>query len=140
MSKEILIISDDKATGASLCQTLNAGDFTTRLTDDADKAFALLRESQFDLAIINLKDAVNSINLIRRVRADEKLSRMLLLSIAEWGTGQGTMALVQGADSFEPAPVQPAQLAAAVKRLLRPNLVMTAKATNGDSGELGLLN
>ena len=136
MSKKILIVSDDKASSASLCQALTAGDFTLVVTDDVDKGFALLVESHFDLAIINLKDVSKAIDLIRRIRADAQLGRLFLLNIAEWGTGQGTMALVQGADSFEPAPVQPERIAAAVERLLRPNLAMTAKATRGDPGEL----
>jgi len=48
--------------------------------------------------------------------------------IAEWGTGQPMLALSHGADAFEPKPVDEPRLLAAVKRLLRPNMVMVARA------------
>jgi DNA-binding NarL/FixJ family response regulator len=47
------------------------------------------------------------------------------------------MALAQGADGFEPAPVDAGRLVAAVAKLLRPNMVMTASAstTNAESDQ-----
>jgi len=56
------------------------------------------------------------------------------LTVAQWGTGQATIALAQGADAFEPKPVEADRLVDAIERLLRPGMVMTARAsaTNGD--------
>jgi DNA-binding response OmpR family regulator len=82
-----------------------------------------------DLLIIEVRAAAQAIDLLKKVRAAPALRKVLTLVTAEWGTGQATLALANGADAFEPAPIDASRLVAAVEKLLRPRMVMTAKAS-----------
>jgi DNA-binding NtrC family response regulator len=90
-----------------------------------------------DLLIIDVRAATQAIELLKKVRSATTLRKVLTLVIAEWGTGQPTLALSEGADAFEPAPIDAPRLVAAVEKLLRPRMVMTAKASTaeGESDE-----
>ena len=132
--QRILIVSDEELSQA-LRPALEAKGFGVALTGEAADSYGQLIDSQFDLVIVDLARAITGVALIKRIRSNPTLSRLLVLTIAEWGTGQATIALSQGADGFEPKPVEATELVAAVEKLLRPRLVMTAKAstTKGDA-------
>jgi len=91
-------------------------------------AYERLRLSPPDLLVIDVLDLREGIDLLKSVRAAPELKPTLVMVIAEWGTGQPMLALSHGADAFEPKPVDEPRLIAAVKRLLRPNMVMVARA------------
>ena len=131
-----MIISDDEP-NASLQQALDGHGFTVTVAESANDGYERLSQLQFDLVIMNLHRPITGVGLIKRIRANPALRRLMVLTIAEWGTGQPTMALAQGADGFEPAPVDADRLVTAVEKLLRPNMVMTAaaSATSAESEE-----
>src|SRR5712664_2341581 len=131
MTQRILIVSDDELS-QSLQQALEAKGFGVALTREADDGYRQLIGSQFDLVILDLARAITGVGLIKRIRSNPSLSRLLVLTIAEWGTGQATIALSQGADGFEPKQIDSTGLLAAVERLLRPRMVMTAKANTAN--------
>jgi DNA-binding NarL/FixJ family response regulator len=87
--------------------------------------------------IVNLNIPTIGIGLIKRIRSNPALRHQMVLTIAEWGTGQPMIALAQGADGFEPKPIDAGRLVTAVERLLHPNMVMTATAsgTNAEAEE-----
>ena len=128
ISERILIVSDD-GPSAALRQSLVAREFEVNTTQDADDGYQKLTESPFDLAIISLDDVSAGLDLIKRIRSNSNLGGLLILTTAEWGTGQPTLALTQGADAFEPKPIDGERLTIAVEKLVRPNLVMSAKAS-----------
>jgi DNA-binding response OmpR family regulator len=128
MTERILIVSDDEPS-QSLRPALEAEGFGVAVSGEADDGYRQLLGSQFDLVILDLARAITGVGLIKRIRSNPSLSRLLVLTIAEWGTGQATIALSQGADGFEPKPADAAELVAAVEKLLRPRMVMTAKAS-----------
>jgi DNA-binding response OmpR family regulator len=130
MTKKILIVSDDELSH-SLRRALEAEGLEAEVTEEADEGYRQLISSQFDLAIIDLATAITGVGLLKRIRSNPGLNRLFVLTIAEWGTGQPTIALAQGADAFEPKPVDSEQLVTAVKRLLKPKLVKTAAAVKG---------
>src|SRR2546425_10237590 len=136
MNERILIISDGEP-NASLQRALDEHGFTVSVAEDADDGYERLSQLQFDLVIVNLNQPISGVGLIKRIRSNLALRRLMVLTIAEWGTGQPTVALAQGADSFEPAPVDTRRLVTAVEKLLRPNMVMTAiaSAANGEFEE-----
>jgi DNA-binding response OmpR family regulator len=136
MKQRILIISDDR-TGESLRRVLDGRGFEVTLTEAAEDGYRQLVEGRFHLALVYLERAITGAGLIKRIRANPKLNQVRVMTIAEWGTGQATIALAQGADAFEPKPIEAGRLAEAVENLLRPNMVMTARAssTNGDLEE-----
>jgi len=136
MYERILIISDGEP-NASLQRALNEHGFTVSVAEDADDGYERLSRLQFDLVIVNLNQPISGLGLIKRIRSNIALRSLMVLTIAEWGTGQPTIALAQGADGFEPAPVDGRRLVTAVEKLLRPNMVMTATASaaTGESEE-----
>lgn len=136
MKERILIISDDQ-TSESLHRELEENGFDVTLTGNADDGYRQMVDDQFHLVVVNLNKAISGAGLIRRIHANASLSQLRVLTIAEWGTGQTTIALAQGADAFEPKPVEADRLVEAIERLSRPIMVMRARATarNGDSEE-----
>ena len=128
-SQRILIVSDDapsKFTRAALEQR----GFTIAAAEGIEAAYGELLNSSFDLVIIDVAQAEDGIELLRRLRATPKLSKTFVLTIADWGTGQPTLALTEGADAYEPKPVSTERLIAAVERLLRQRVAKPAAATN----------
>lgn len=136
MKERILIISDDQ-TSESLRRALEGKDFDVTLTENADDGYQQTLDSRFHLVVVNLDNALTGAGLIKRIRANASLSELRVLTIAEWGTGQATIALAQGADAFEPKPFEADRLVDAIERLFRPSRVMTARAsaTHGDLEE-----
>ena len=131
MHERILIVGDvERSVGPR--QSLATEGFIVTTTDDVSASYEQLRESQFELAIVNLDKSTEGLNLIKRIRANSELRRVSILAIAEWGTGHPTMALTAGADRFEPEPLDAERLIAAVRKLLRPNLTMIARASGVD--------
>jgi CheY-like chemotaxis protein len=62
--------------------------------------------------------AADGAHLLRRVRDTEGLARTPVLVMTGYGTGAPTLTLAQGADAYEPKPVEPESLLASVRRLL----------------------
>ena len=128
MTRRILIISNDELNG-TLSKSLNARGYQVSVAPDAERGYQRLLATRFDLVILNLARAISGANLIKRIRSNSDLDQLKVLTIAEWGTGQATLALSQGADGFEPKPIKTDQLADTVDRLLTPPLVLTASAS-----------
>jgi DNA-binding response OmpR family regulator len=131
MRERILIVSDEKR-DASMRESLAQQGFSVAVTDDADEGYKQLIESRFELVVVNLSDPLTGPNLIKRIRTNPELRKVHLLTVAEWGTGQSMVALNEGADGLDPGPINGERLAAAVARLIRPNLTMTALASGAD--------
>src|SRR5689334_3967407 len=132
MDERILIVGDAERTG-SLREPLALEGLRVTLAQDANAGYERVRESQFDLVIVDLADSNEALRFIKRIRAQPQPQRVSILTISEWGTGQPTMALSAGADAFEPGPVDRERLIAAVRNLLKPNLTMIARASAVDS-------
>ena len=128
MNERILIIFDEERNG-SFQQALDGHGFDVTIAENANDGYQRLIQSPFDLVIIDLDRPITGVSLIKRIKSNATLRRLLVLTIAEWGSGQPTIALAQGADSFEPSPISAERLVNAVEKLLRPSLVMTAKAS-----------
>lgn len=136
MNERILIISDAQ-TGESLRRALEEKGFDVALTGNADNGYQQMVGTQFHLVVVNLDKAITGAGLIKRIRANASLSELQVLTVAEWGTGQATVALAQGANAFEPTPIEANRLVDTIEELLRPVVVMTALASsrNGDRDE-----
>jgi len=128
MHERILIVGNaERSVGPR--QSLATEGFIVTTTDDVSASYEDLRESQFELVIVHLDNSTEGLNLIKRIRANSELRRVSILAIGEWGSGHPTMALTAGADGFEPGPVDAERLIASVRKLLRPNLTMIARAS-----------
>ena len=128
-SQQILVVSDD-APSISLRVALEQRGFAVVFVHDFDVAYRQLRDSAFDLVIVDVARATTGIEFVKHLRATPKMSKILVLTIADWGTGQGTLALTERADAYEPKPVSPERVIAAIERMLRQRVAKTAAATN----------
>jgi DNA-binding response OmpR family regulator len=126
MSRRILIVSDGVLTAATW-SVLSERGFDPIVVENADHAYERLTSAQFDLMVIGLEQPIEGADIIKWIRAHKDLRQVSILAIAEWGTGGAMMALAQGADAVETAPIDGQRFMAAVERLL-PKIVMTAKA------------
>jgi DNA-binding response OmpR family regulator len=103
-------------------QALARPDFETVAASDFTEAYAQLLDSIFDLIVIESTErSASSIEFIRRVRATQQLAGILILMLAEWGTGEPTLALSAGADAYEPnetKPINSNRLVTSIERLL----------------------
>ena len=79
-----------------------------------------------DLIVLDVLGAYEGLELLKEIKTRPDLKTASVLVLAEWGTGQATLALANRADAFEPKPIDAKRLIAAVDRCLRPRLVMTA--------------
>ena len=131
--QQILIVSDHTPEESTRA-TLEQRGFAVTLAPDLESAYGQLLGSVFDLVIVDVAHAPEGVEFVRRLRATPRLNQTFVLTLAEWGTGQTTLALTAGADSFEPKPIDATRLVAAVERLLRQRVAKTAAATNRMSG------
>lgn len=127
--QKILFVSDD-ALSTFTRAALEQRGFTVAAAAGIEAGYGQLRDSSFDLVIIDLGQAEAGIEFLRRLRAVPKRRKTFVLTLADWGTGQATLALTEGADAYEPKPVSPERLIAAVERLLRQRVAKTVTAAN----------
>ncbi len=128
MAQRIIFVVDSSPDGALISTLEKHGFEVSTQTASAILAKALITDPP-DLVMIDVSDALEGIELLKRIRASYDPKKTMILVSAEWGTGQGTLALANGADAFEPKPTDGASMTATVERLLRPRLVMAANAS-----------
>jgi DNA-binding response OmpR family regulator len=116
-SQRILIVTGD-AQSEAMRDALAARGFAVTAAPDYESAYRQLLEARFELVVIDLVEAAEGVEFIKRVQATMNSTQPLLMVIAEWGTGGATLALSQSADAFEPKPVDAARLVDSVERLL----------------------
>jgi DNA-binding response OmpR family regulator len=118
----ILIVTDRDDQQGATHQALARPDFETVDAPSFAEAYPRLLNSKFELIVIEcVQPACDSIEFIKRVRATPQLAGILILIMAEWGTGEPTLALSAGADAYEPnetKPIDPNRLVTSIERLL----------------------
>jgi DNA-binding response OmpR family regulator len=101
-------------------RTLEIRGFDPTFTNDWQKAWNHLAESEFSLVVADVDRNESAIRFIRKLR---QRSNLPILVVGKWGTGAPTLALSQGADAFERLPIQAERLAASIERLLTRSVV-----------------
>ncbi|HMG75044.1 MAG TPA: hypothetical protein VK582_16195 [Pyrinomonadaceae bacterium] len=115
-SQRILIVSDNAGFPRA---ALEQRGFAVTMGNDCDLAFEKL--PGVDLLVVDFASAHEGIELIKRVRATPQLTGILILVVAEWGTGKPALAFSAGADAYEPseaASIDPSRLIISIERLL----------------------
>jgi CheY-like chemotaxis protein len=127
-SQRILIVSEDSAFPRA---ELELRGLQVTIARDCAAAFETLLGTRFDLVVIDFAQSRGGIEFIMRVRNTPQLAGILILIVAEWGTGEPTLALTAGADAFEPGEgrsIDPDRLITSIERLL-DRQVAAAKLT-----------
>src|SRR5437588_13089014 len=95
MAERILIIADDDDPNRSLSAPLEERGFEVVISESANEGYRQLIESRFDLVIVNLDRPITAVTLVKQIRLNAELNRLIVLTIADWGSGQPNVALEQ---------------------------------------------
>lgn len=120
--KDILIIDDDEKLGQLLTQFLERHDMKAHVALQPDRGFALLRQIEPDLLILDvmLPDQ-DGFDICREIRANPHLYGHLpiLMLTAYADVHHRIDGLEMGADDYLPKPFEPRELVARIQNILR---------------------
>ncbi|MDT7541510.1 MAG: hypothetical protein QOE33_1414 [Acidobacteriota bacterium] len=118
-AKRILVVDDDDDTRELMRRTLERRGYEVTTASDGVEAYELAVRLRPDLIITDIHmPAADGAHLVRRVRDTSELMITPIIVTTGYGTGSATLTLSQGADAYEPKPVDPASLLENVERLL----------------------
>ena len=117
MSQSILFVGGANFDGP-VRRRLEQKGFSVSAIHDLEHAADLLTRSRVDAVIIDLNETAGGIGFISWMRSIPTLKSSTVLAVAEWGSGQPTVALSAGADAYEPRPINAERLVDAIERLL----------------------
>jgi CheY-like chemotaxis protein len=118
-AKKILIAEDDDITRELMRRTLARQGYDVTTAADGIEAYDLALRLRPDLVITDIHmPAADGAHLVRRMRDTPELLATPIIVTTGYGTGSATLTLSQGADAYEPKPVDPARLLESVTRLL----------------------
>ena len=119
ITKKILVVEDDDVARELMCMTLERHGYVVKGAEDGVIAYDLAVDFHPDLIITDIEmPLADGIHLMRRVHDTPGIERTPIIVTTGFGTGNATFSLGQGADAYEPKPIDPAQLLETVRRLL----------------------
>ena len=117
--KKILVVEDDDVERELVRMTLEREGHRVLVADNGARGFELALEERPDLIVTDVwMPTADGVYLIRRVRSTPELERTPILVTTGFGTGSASLSLAQGADAYEPKPLDPDSLRETVRRLL----------------------
>jgi CheY-like chemotaxis protein len=117
--KKIVVVEDDEVTRELMRMALERRGYQVSTAEDGLRGYEEILNSRPDLIITDISmPAADGVHLLRRVRDTPQLAGTPILITTGFGTGNATFALAQGADAYEPKPVNPESFLATVARLL----------------------
>ncbi|PYS82742.1 MAG: hypothetical protein DMF67_11660 [Acidobacteria bacterium] len=117
--KKILVVEDGEVERELMRMALEREGYRVVVAEDGVRGFELALEERPDLIITDVyMPEVDGVHLVRRVRSTPELAATPILVTTGFGTGSATFTLAQGADAYEPKPLDPDSLRETVRRLL----------------------
>lgn len=119
ISPHILVVDDDKAHALAVSRVLQREGWATTIAYRADEAIDMLRTTDFDLALTDLKmPGASGFDLIRAARHEQIDVDFVMMTA--FGTVENAVeALRAGAEDFIIKPIKRAALVKCVQRILR---------------------
>src|ERR1051326_1887477 len=116
MTQRIMFVTDS-ARDERLVAALEGLGFVVSTETQSPSAIRALTPP--DLIVLNVREGDEALEQLKEIRARSDLQAVSVLVLAEWGDGKSTLALTNGADAFEPKPIDAKRLIAAVDRFLQ---------------------
>lgn len=118
-AKTILVIEDDEIQRELMSMTLKKRGYSVSTAEDGVQGYDQAVSIPPDLIVtdINMPGA-DGIHVVRRVRDTPELAKTRILVTTGYGTGMAAFSMAEGADGYEPKPLNPESLVASVERLL----------------------
>ena len=122
MTKKILVIEDDAEAREIMRKALEKRGYAVAVAENGLYGYDTAVYLRPDLIVTEIREpAADGIRVVRRVRDTASLEATPILVITSFGTGSATFSLQQGADAYEPKPIDPQSFLATVERLLAEN-------------------
>jgi len=117
----LLLVEDHAELALWVAKTLRQSGFAVDVIDRGDSAATALLTQSYDLVVLDLSlPGMDGLELLRRIRHQEKTSRLPVLILTARGTPEDRVkGLNLGADDYLPKPFELAELEARIKALLR---------------------
>lgn len=117
--KKIVVIEDDDVARELMRMALERRAYQVSTAEDGLRGYDEIMKVRPDLIITDISmPAADGVHLVRRVRDTPEVAATPILITTGFGTGNATFALTQGADAYEPKPIDPESFLATVARLL----------------------
>lgn len=117
--KKILVVEDDDVERELVRMTLEREGYRVLIADNGARGFELALEERPDLIVTDVwMPTADGVYLIRRVRSTPALAATPILVTTGFGTGSASVSLGEGADAYEPKPLDPDSLRESVRRLV----------------------
>ncbi|HEV2707747.1 MAG TPA: response regulator [Pyrinomonadaceae bacterium] len=118
-AKKILVVEDDDVTRELMRLALEHRGYAVTTAEDGiagyDKACAL----RPDLIVTDIQmPSADGVHMVRRVRDTPEIAETPILVTTGIGFGSAVYTLAQGANAYEPKPIDPASLIKTVEELL----------------------
>jgi two-component system response regulator TctD len=121
MFMRLLLVEDHAELALWVAKTLRQSGFAVDVIDRGDSAATALLTQSYDLVVLDLSlPGMDGLELLRRIRHQEKTSRLPVLILTARGSPEDRVkGLNLGADDYLPKPFELAELEARIKALLR---------------------
>ena len=120
MPKKILLIENDYETREIMRIALEQDGYEVATATDGVSGYDMAFFIKPDLIVTEIGlTGADGIHVLRRVRSTALLERVPVIVTTAFGTGSATFALQQGANAFEPKPIDAHRFMCTVRRLLR---------------------
>ncbi len=117
--KKILIVEDDDVMRELIQLTLERQGYEVDTACDGLEGYDLAVNRRPDLIVTDIQmPSADGAHLVRRVRDTPEIAVTPIVITTGTGFGNAAFTLSQGADAFEPKPIDPASLIETVRRLL----------------------
>ena len=119
MSKKILVIEGDDVTREVMRKALESRGYDVMVAADGVGGYETAVFMKPDLIVTGIQiPGTNGIDLVRQVRDTAALKATPILVATAFGTGSATFSLQEGANGYEPKPINLQSFLTTVKRLL----------------------
>jgi two-component system, cell cycle response regulator DivK len=118
-AKKILVVEDDDETRELLRMALVRRGYEVFIAEDGVRGFEEAMRCRPDLIVTDVSmPGADGAHLVRRVRDTPEVAETPILITTGFGTGNATFTLAQGANAYEPKPINPQSFMATVERLI----------------------
>ena len=119
LPKRILVIEDDEVARELMRMALEKSGYQVTTAEDGVQGYDTAIFLRPDLIVTDIRmPAADGIHVVRRVRDTPLLEETPILVITAFGDGHATFSLQQGANAFEPKPLDPQSFLSTVESLL----------------------
>jgi CheY-like chemotaxis protein len=123
----VLVVEDNDDSRELYVLVLMRAGFETREAANGEEALKMLDQCDPDLLITDIQTpSMSGIDLIRRIRGDDRWTNLPIIAISAYGHDQLAHAALQGATRVLRKPFEPNRLLSAVFELTRKARVRSA--------------